>query len=149
MLHSCLAIMPAFASEAYFINKGSSSVAASLISGTPLVATPRLLAAYTFLDAASVYLIPEGVPDADAMQAIMALPPELLTAKVASVERLRRHVYDRNLALLQLALGDQYLFKRRIGKSDSASADAGGKGKHVKEVVAMWYDGGGPIWTAE
>ena len=60
MLHSCAALLPAFNSPAYYLNKGSSSVGASLISGTPLLASPPLLEAYSFLDPSAVLLVEEG-----------------------------------------------------------------------------------------
>jgi hypothetical protein len=65
VLHSCKAILPAFASDAYYVNKGSSSVAASFISGTPLVATPRLLQAYSFLDESAAIMVQEGMGDVE------------------------------------------------------------------------------------
>jgi len=46
VLHSCIALSPAFASNAYYVNKGSSSIGASLISGTPLIAHRRMLKSY-------------------------------------------------------------------------------------------------------
>lgn len=46
MLHSCLAVVPAFASDAYYVNKGSSSIGASLISGVPLVSHRYMLKSY-------------------------------------------------------------------------------------------------------
>ena len=63
MLHSCAAILPAFNSPAYYLSKGSSSVGASLIAGTPLVATPQLLGAYSFLDESAVVMVDEGAAD--------------------------------------------------------------------------------------
>lgn len=137
LLHSCIAIMPAFASEAYYIHKGSSSVAASFIAGTPLIVTPRTLAAYSFLDASAVFLVPEGTKDIDAMEAVMALPPEVVQAKHASMKALRHQLYDRNLALFQAVVGEQFLYKKRLNK-----------GKDL-EATVMWYDASGPLWTAE
>lgn len=48
-LHACIAVVPAFASPAYNLNKGSSSVAAAIAAGTPLLADRALLRAYSFL----------------------------------------------------------------------------------------------------
>ena len=152
VLHGCVAIMPLFASEAYYVSKGSSSVAAALIAGTPLVATPRLLRAYSFLDASSVFLVPEGTGDVDAMQAILALPPETARAKAAALGALRRSLYDRNLATLQAALGEAHSFKRRVRvRQPGDGANGTEKGGKKYELKAMWYDfsSGGPRWTAE
>lgn len=49
------AVLPAFASDAYYTHKASSSVAASLICGTPLLADARLLAAYSYLPANATF----------------------------------------------------------------------------------------------
>lgn len=46
VLHSCIAVAPAFANDAYYINKGSSSIGASLISGTPLISHRYMLKSY-------------------------------------------------------------------------------------------------------
>lgn len=46
VLHSCLAVAPAFANDAYYVNKGSSSIGASLISGTPLISHRYMLKSY-------------------------------------------------------------------------------------------------------
>lgn len=43
------ALIPAFASEEYYHTKASSTVAASIIAGTPLLASDKLLAAYSYL----------------------------------------------------------------------------------------------------
>ena len=52
-----MALVPAFASPAYYVNKGSSSVGASLVTATPLIASRQLLQAYTWVAAswASAY----------------------------------------------------------------------------------------------
>ena len=46
VLHSCLAVAPAFADDAYYINKGSSSIGASLSAGTPLISHRYMLKSY-------------------------------------------------------------------------------------------------------
>ena len=46
ILHGCIAVLPAFASDAYYVDKGSSSIGTAIIAGTPLIATPKLLEAY-------------------------------------------------------------------------------------------------------
>lgn len=134
VLHSCIAIMPAFASDAYYMYKGSSSVAASLIADTPIIATPRLLAAYSFLDTSAVFMVPEGTRDVDAMEAVMSLPAEVIEGKHAAMGALRTQLYDRNLALFQASLGEQYLYHKRIGS----------------EYKVMWYDfNSGPLFSSE
>jgi hypothetical protein len=145
VLHSCLAIMPAFASEAYYLHKGSSSIAASFIAGTPLIATPRTLAAYSFLDSSAVFLVPEGTRDVDAMEAVMELPSEVIEAKLAAMRALRYQLYERNFALFQKLLGEDYLAKKKV---PSSSTDSDGK-KKGGSIHTMWYDASSPLWTAE
>ena len=55
-VHDALAVLPAFASDHYYTTKASSSVAAALICGTPLLATEQLLAAYSYLQANATFL---------------------------------------------------------------------------------------------
>ncbi len=154
VLHSCLAIMPAFASDAYYLHKGSSSIAASFIAGTPLIATPRTLAAYSFLDSSAVFLVPEGTRDVDAMEAVMSLPPEVIEAKLAAMRALRHQLYERNFALLQSALGEQYLAKKKVPASSSSNTSTDNSSKNSTKKSGnvyntMWYDASGPLWTAE
>ena len=48
-IRASLAVVPAFASDIYYTKKASSSVAAALIVGTPLLADEQLLKHYTYL----------------------------------------------------------------------------------------------------
>lgn len=56
ILSRTFALLPAFASDEYLDRKASSTVPAGLIGGTPLVATKEILAAYSYLPEAAVYL---------------------------------------------------------------------------------------------
>ena len=49
------AVLPAFASPVYLTRKASSSVAAAIICGTPLLADPALLQAYSYLPPNAVF----------------------------------------------------------------------------------------------
>lgn len=49
VVQQALAVLPAFASSVYYTTKASSSVAAALICGTPLLANAQLLAAYSYM----------------------------------------------------------------------------------------------------
>lgn len=74
LLHSATALLPAFASDEYTRVKASSTVPASLIAGSPLIADRQLLLAYTYLDEEDVYLREEGEDEVDAMARICRLP---------------------------------------------------------------------------
>ncbi len=61
-MHDALAVVPAFASDHYYTTKASSSVAAALICGTPLLASAELLAAYSYLHANATFLQVKRLP---------------------------------------------------------------------------------------
>ena len=48
-IRASLAVVPAFASDVYYTKKASSSVAAAMVCGTPLLADRELLAHYPYL----------------------------------------------------------------------------------------------------
>jgi hypothetical protein len=124
LLHSCEAILPLFASDAYFVNKGSSSVGASIITGTPLIATPKLLAAYHFFDESMVHLVDENATEVESMMAVLATPPELRRAKEHALMWMRRALYDRNLYVLQRQLGERFYVKRTAFKGTEKEVTA-------------------------
>jgi hypothetical protein len=49
LLHGSFALIPAFADEGYYTTKASSSVPASLIANTPIVASQALLESYGYM----------------------------------------------------------------------------------------------------
>jgi hypothetical protein len=108
--------LPLFASDAYFVNKGSSSIGASIITGTPLIATPKLLAAYHFFDESMVHLVNENATEVESMMAVLATSPELRRAKEHALISMRRALYDRNLYVLQRQLGERFFVKKTAFK---------------------------------
>ncbi|KAG5366311.1 hypothetical protein CJU89_0730 [Yarrowia sp. B02] len=70
-----LAILPAFASNDYYSEKASSSVAASIIAGVPVVAGQQLLEAYTYLAENEVWVAQEGESDIDAIHRLVTEIP--------------------------------------------------------------------------
>ncbi|PSC68981.1 hypothetical protein C2E20_7512 [Micractinium conductrix] len=129
VLHSCIALAPAFASDAYYVNKGSSSIGASLISGTPLIAHRYMLKAYNFLEEAAVFLSDEPMSDVEAMLWVLSQPPEAREAKRVGLAALRAEMYDRNLQVLQRMLGEEYMYKHKVNY-----------GKHKGEYRPMYID---------
>ncbi|PRW45695.1 hypothetical protein C2E21_5862 [Chlorella sorokiniana] len=122
VLHSCLAVVPAFASDAYYVNKGSSSIGASLISGVPLISHRYMLKSYNFLEESAVFLADEPMSDVEAMIWVQSLPPEVREAKFVGLAALRTEMYDRNLQVLQRMLGERYMYHKKTGRGDDASA---------------------------
>lgn len=68
-----LGLLTAFASKVYFREKSSSTVAASLICGAPLLTETATLNVYSYLSASSVWLRRSGEDDVDAMLRILAM----------------------------------------------------------------------------
>ena len=71
-MEGALAVLPAFASPAYLTHKASSSVAAAIICGTPLLADEALLRAYSYLPAHAVFETAAGEHDESAMAHVAA-----------------------------------------------------------------------------
>jgi hypothetical protein len=100
-LHDATGIIPAFATDGYYFDKASSTVAASLISTTPLIASPLLLEKYKYLDKSVVYLRRK---DENAVQAALRLYKESPLARsrlAAAVWRKRRSVIQSNRSALK------------------------------------------------
>ncbi|KAK9818072.1 hypothetical protein WJX72_006666 [[Myrmecia] bisecta] len=69
-----LAVLPAFATEGYYQNTASSTIGASLVTRTPIVADAKLLSAYSSLNETCVYLQAPGETYADTMLRILRMP---------------------------------------------------------------------------
>ncbi|GIL80479.1 hypothetical protein Vretifemale_9679 [Volvox reticuliferus] len=91
-LHHSLAIVPLFGSSRYHTHKFSSSIISSLISGTPLIASRRLLAAYSMLDERSVFVQEEEEQELDVMLRVMVMPKKDLLAVRQGVLEARQRV---------------------------------------------------------
>ena len=76
-MQGALAVLPAFASSAYLTHKASSSVAAAIICGTPLLADEALLRAYTYLPKRAVFMAVAGEHEASAMARVAAHSSEV------------------------------------------------------------------------
>jgi hypothetical protein len=76
-------------------------VAAALLSGTPLVASRRLLQAYSYLALDAVFLMEDGVADAEAMARVAALPDDQVHAVAVAVGRLKERLFRRNVDALR------------------------------------------------
>ncbi|KAH7461660.1 hypothetical protein IWW34DRAFT_674530 [Fusarium oxysporum f. sp. albedinis] len=81
VLHSATAMLPAFASHEYVESKASSTIAASLIVGSPLIADDGLLNAYRFLRRDDVYYRERGEDEIDVVERIAKLPEQDRLAK--------------------------------------------------------------------
>ncbi|KAI4719197.1 hypothetical protein E4T48_04503 [Aureobasidium sp. EXF-10727] len=76
LLSRVSAVLPGFASPEYLDRKASSSVPASLIAGTPLVADRKLLAAYAYVEEDSVWLQEDGENEFDVVGRMLSASAE-------------------------------------------------------------------------
>ncbi len=111
-----VALVPSFATEEYYVERASSTVAASLIAGCPLVASRRLLATYTYLDESVVWVQEE---DEDEMDVVIRLGHERSagerSAKNASVRRRNQELCARSVRQF-----DQWIRKADLDRSQAA-----------------------------
>lgn len=61
MVRDSYAVLPAFASDIYYTKKSSSSVAAAVVCGTPLIADLKLLNAYPYLTKVCFFQHPSAI----------------------------------------------------------------------------------------
>ena len=74
VIQKTIGLLTSFNSVKYITEKTSSTIGASLITGTPLVITRRALASYSFLSASSVWIQNFNESDVDAMYRIISMP---------------------------------------------------------------------------
>ncbi|KAG1659342.1 hypothetical protein FOA52_008396 [Chlamydomonas sp. UWO 241] len=87
-IHHTLALIPAFASDAYYDRKFSSTVITSLITGTPVIADAQMLRSYSFLTKDAVFLRHDGESDVSVMERVLGMPLEEVFAKRRALTRL-------------------------------------------------------------
>jgi hypothetical protein len=91
------ALLPAFASEQYLDRKASSSVPASLIGGTPLVATQSIMDAYSYLDKDVVWLQENSEEDLDVVGRILDMGPKERRKKKELVRKKCADIVEENV----------------------------------------------------
>ncbi|KAK9837010.1 hypothetical protein WJX81_006780 [Elliptochloris bilobata] len=99
VIRGALAVLPAFASPIYLTHKASSSVAAAIISGTPLLADEALLRAYSYLPRHAVFEAVAGEHEASAMARVAAHSDEA-EDKARALAALRDELYEANQRIM-------------------------------------------------
>lgn len=89
VMHRALGLVPIVASEAYFSHKFSSTLLTSLVTGTPVICSKRMLDVYMMFDKDSVLLQLEDEAEVDTMIRSMSLSTEQLLEKRNALEKLR------------------------------------------------------------
>ncbi|KAL6763640.1 hypothetical protein V8C86DRAFT_2492617 [Haematococcus lacustris] len=101
-IHRSLALVPAFGMSVYYESRISSTILASFITSTPLIAEQRLLDTYPFLTPAHVFLREPGEDEAAAMYRVASMPDADIFDRRAAMQQLR----------LQLNTDSSKLFQR-------------------------------------
>ena len=101
VLSNTFAILPAFADKDYLDRKASSTVPASLLGGTPLVATREILAAYSYLPEDAVYLQKEGETELTAVGRILQMKAKERKDKMAKVRKACANIIESNVKLIE------------------------------------------------
>jgi hypothetical protein len=115
-----VALVPSFATDHYYVERASSTVAASLIAGCPLVASRRLLATYTYLDESVVWVQEE---DEDEMDVVIRVGHERTAAeRSAKNDNVRR----RNLELCARSVRqfDRWILEATAARPDIDDSQA-------------------------
>lgn len=106
ILSQTFALLPAFANGEYLDRKASSSVPASLLGATPLVATKEILAAYTYLPEEAVYLRAEGESELDVIGRVLQLQTKARKAKMMTVRTTCARLVEGNVELFREWVGE-------------------------------------------
>ncbi|KAL9640240.1 MAG: hypothetical protein Q9164_000386 [Protoblastenia rupestris] len=109
------ALLPAFSSDHYLWMKASSSIAASLIGGTPLVANKKILHAYSYLSEDAVYLQREGESEFDVIQRMLESPRSWRLEKQRRVRKRAAEVVEENVLKVKTWITEA---KSQIGRFD-------------------------------
>ncbi|KAK9318156.1 hypothetical protein V1524DRAFT_420680 [Lipomyces starkeyi] len=96
-LGKSVAMIPAFASEAYIENQASSTVATALIVGTPLLVNSTIAKAYSHIPEDAMWLQKEGQTEMESFGDISFLPVHLWAEKKARVAEVRDKMIAENL----------------------------------------------------
>lgn len=91
-----LALIPALASEAYYSCKSSSTVATSLATGTPIIASKKVMTAYSFLRPSVVFLQGPGETELDVVKRIAEMKPQEYLKTRAALTDLRASILHRS-----------------------------------------------------
>ncbi|KIV98811.1 uncharacterized protein PV09_09425 [Verruconis gallopava] len=97
LISDSAALLPAFAGSEYLDRQASSSIAASLIGGTPVVVDRAMLDAYSYLDEGAVWVREEGESEMDVVTKLLASTPELIERQKHLVRIQCRQIVAKNI----------------------------------------------------
>lgn len=105
-LHNSLGILPQFNSDKYYFEKASSSVAASLISNTPLIANKTLLNSYYYLNHDVIYYQNDNENILDTIERIKLLDKSIIYEKRKNLTELTSKLINRNINIFKNIIED-------------------------------------------
>lgn len=94
LLSQAFSILPAFASNEYYDRKASSTVPASLIAGSPLVANDELLRAYTYYPREAAWVAEEGESEMDVIKRVVNQKDEFMRKRELIKEAREKLIED-------------------------------------------------------
>ena len=100
VLSHTFALLPAFANDEYLQFKASSTIPASLLSGTPLVATKEILEAYSYLPEDAVYFQKDQETELEVIGKVLKANAKELEAKKSLVREACAKILDDNVDLI-------------------------------------------------
>lgn len=100
-IHHSLALLPAFASDAYLVYKASSSIGASLLTGVPMIADQQLLNSYRHLTRDGVYFQYDGEHFVDTVERIRKLSVAEMVEKRANASAMNQRIIQENVYRFQ------------------------------------------------
>jgi hypothetical protein len=101
LLSRTFSLLPAFATTEYLDRKASSSVPASLIAGTPLIASEEILGAYAYLPYDAVWLQYQKESEMDVVQRVVVWSDEEHALKKSKVRNACARLVQRNTELVE------------------------------------------------
>lgn len=101
VLSRTFTLLPAFANDEYLTIKASSTVPASLLAGTPLVATKEILTAYTYLAEDAVYLQNNNETELEVIDRILKSKSEDREHKKVIVRKQCIMIINSNVKLIE------------------------------------------------
>ncbi|KAF6265877.1 hypothetical protein COO60DRAFT_767541 [Scenedesmus sp. NREL 46B-D3] len=100
-IHHTHALLMLLGSNNYLLQKMSSTVVSSLMTGTPIIADAKVLKSYTFLKPEHVHLMGPGETEMDVMQRVLRMSPQEVFGVRQRVLDLAEHLNRRTLQVLQ------------------------------------------------
>ncbi|KAK9237395.1 hypothetical protein V1525DRAFT_404243 [Lipomyces kononenkoae] len=121
-LGKAVAMIPAFASQAYIESQASSTVATALIVGTPLLVNSTIAKAYSHIPEDAMWLQKDTESEMDSFGSISFLPVHLWAERKAKVVQVRDKMIKENVVFFESVA------------QDISDSKAGKKGAKVKST---------------